>query len=167
MIFRDDDFSHLSQLNEFRHVHEVFAWYGQVHTIAVMAKNLERNKELIDYVKSQDNIDVQLHCWEHLDYSNNEGYCFEHLKMGANKIEEVFGKRPTVWYPTFNRVSPVCIAHAHFLGMETSYHKRGLLSYVEKKGIVDEKVLNFHYWAYSDLMFLEPALRIAKELEGK
>lgn len=159
MIYRDDDISYKTSLGEFKLVHNLFIKYGVIHTIALITENIDKNPELVQYIKEND-IDVQLHCFEHLDSTLNTSILKEQLQKGINIIEKQFGKRPTTFYPPWNKVNIEVIHIATELNLEVSFNKISLSQYIRKEGKVSESTINFHYWSKEDFDLLEKALII-------
>lgn len=168
IIWRDDDLgyahtAHAGEIemdserifNDFVKVDQLFIKYGVKHTVAVIAKDVEKSINLIEYVKAHKHIDVQLHCWEHLHYPQHMDVFSSHIEKGINKLTEVFGKRPTVFYPPYNDVCvemrPICKQQ----GLELSYLKMDLIGYLKGRKV---PVINFHYWA-DECKDLEEALK--------
>ena len=164
IIFRDDDINFTTDLKRFKLIDELFIKYGVDHTIAVIANGLEKSPELIEYIKSHQHIKVQGHCWDHTDSTvKDPNKLREELGMARNKVIELFGVPPVIWYPPWNKVTQENIDVALGLVLQTSFIKVSTSQYVKVDGDVTEEAINFHYWADSDTMFLEPALQIYKK----
>lgn len=167
-IFRDDDISHLTNLEEFKKVHEFFNEHNCIHTIALLTKDIQRNPELVKYINSQNNIDVQVHSFEHIEFvfATDDEIRFQ-LNHSSTVIENLFGKKPTVLYPTFNSVDERVIRIAAECGLETSYKKISTLYYVRHNGVIvtDEKelIVNFHYHDYTEAILIGVALKLYNE----
>lgn len=159
IIWRDDDISHLTKTDEFKQVHESFQKYGVTHTIALIVKDIQRNPELISFIKEND-IDVQIHCWEHFDMTKTVDILEEHLINCIGTIKSVFGITPTTVYPPWNSSNNEVEAIVTKLGLIVRPDKISLNQYIRAGGDVAEDVVNFHYWAYEEKMLIEPALRI-------
>lgn len=163
IIWRDDDISHLTSVKnfeKFKWVQEIFDKYEVTHTIAVIAKDIEKSKELIKFI-NEHNIDVQLHCWEHIDYSKeeNKDKILPSLIYALDSMQ-VFHRPPTIIFPPWNRSSDDLVEIAATKSLKVSYKKASLQGYIKAGGDIEENVINFHYWAEQETMFLEQALRI-------
>lgn len=167
MIFRDDDISVLTDMPEFTRVDAIFKKYGVEHTIAVIAKDIEKNAALVDYINANPHIKVQLHCWEHIKFTENTDMLGGHLVLGIDKLKEVFNVTPTILYPPWNESDRQVMVIAHKLGLTVSNKKITLTQYIRVRGQVAEDVINFHYWHDEDAMLLDPALRIYTEMKNK
>lgn len=161
MIFRDDDISCFTNLDDFKRVHELFNKYNVTHTIAVIAKDVTNNMELVNYIFSQPNIDVQLHCWEHVDLTKlSDEDLLLSITNGAGKLTAVFGKTPTLLFPPWNKHNDQMDKAAESIGLVVSSRKISLAQYIRFGGDVGEETINFHYWAPQETMLLEQALII-------
>lgn len=159
MIFRDDDISYRTKLENFKKVHELFEQCNVVHTIALMAKDIEKAPDLIAFINSK-NIDVQLHCWDHIDLTLNHDRVKEHLQQGIDCIKKQFNKTPTILYPPWNLTDSTVNSIAQELGLTVCADKISLNQYLRARGDVKEKVINFHSWDNGDYAMLQEALRI-------
>jgi peptidoglycan/xylan/chitin deacetylase (PgdA/CDA1 family) len=158
MIFRDDDIGFHAgssqKLKRFKEIHSLFNKYGVIHTIAIVTENIEKDKGLIKYIKTQKNIDVQLHCHEHIDYSKDLQKLQDHLPKAVEIASKLFSK-PTVLFPPWNAssIGVERIAWSNWLKVVTN--KISLSQYM--KGVRGD-VVNFHYWA-DECKDLEAALK--------
>mgnify|MGYP003442795447 FL=1 len=160
MIFRDDDLSYLTKLDDFKRVHSLFEKYNVMHTVAVIAKDLDKNPELVEYLKSNKLIDVQLHCWEHYDMSITDDVTLNTDIERAIGELFVLGFDVNTLYPPWNKSSAALEEVSSNLGLSVSNKKITLAAYIRCAGHVEEDVINFHYWADSECIFIEPALKI-------
>jgi peptidoglycan/xylan/chitin deacetylase (PgdA/CDA1 family) len=158
MIFRDDDIGfhvgNSAKLKRFKEIHSLFNKYGVTHTIAIVTENIEKDKSLIKYIKSQKNIDVQLHCHEHIDYSKDLQKLHDHLPKAVEIATKLFSK-PTVLYPPWNASSIGVERISWRNGLKVVTNKISLSQYL--KGVKGD-VVNFHYWA-DECKDLEAALK--------
>lgn len=161
MIFRDDDISCFTNVDDFKRVHELFNKYNVTHTIAVIAKDIDKNSELIEYILSQSNINVQLHCWDHVDMTQlNEIELQWAFSKGVSCLKTWLKKNPTILYPPWNKHSTPMDEKAKMFDMTVSSKKISLAQYIKFGGDVGEETINFHYWAPQETMLLEQALII-------
>lgn len=168
MIFRDDDIGYLTKIEDFRKVHEIFNEYGCVHTLAIITKDLWKHKELVKYITEQyekGTVDCQVHCYTHDDFASlSELQVRYQLKESKKIIEELFGIKPTGFYPPFNSVNLKVIQIASEEGLTTSTKKVSCVYYIQHKGDVMDKVINFHYHDNNESILIEPCLKIYKDL---
>lgn len=168
IIWRDDDIGYAHTAHEgkevmnqerifydFTRIDALFKKYRVKHTIAVIAKDLEKAQILCEYIKSNPHIDVQLHCWEHLHYPQHLDVFGSHLEKGINKIGMLFGKKPTVFYPPYNDVCQEMHTICKEYGLKLSHKKMSLDGYLRG---YNADTINFHFWA-SECVDLEAALK--------
>jgi peptidoglycan/xylan/chitin deacetylase (PgdA/CDA1 family) len=167
MIFRDDDIAVGTKMPEFEMVHDIFEKYGVKHTIAVICRDIDKNKELVDYINSHELIIPQFHCLDHLPYTDKHDLVRDQFREGVKIFEDAFGVKPTVFYPPWNLVDPWLVNVAIEFGMRADHEKISLHQYIRAGGGVAEDTVNFHYWHHRDKFLLEPALRIHNGLKPK
>lgn len=163
IVFRNDDLSRFTDLNQFRQVHELFIRYKTMHTVAVICRDLDQHTELIDYINNnRELIDIQFHCADHVDFTLNIPILNEQFEYGKTMLKKVFGVMPTVYYPTWNKVNAHTMDIAQRHGLETSYLKVSMEYYLKHLGSVMYPVVNFHSWHEPERFLLEPCLKIYK-----
>jgi len=158
-IWRDDDIGHMTDLKKFKEVHEIFKKYKVTHTIALICKDIEKAPKLIDYIRKND-ISVQIHCWDHVDFKNSALTLQEDLLNCSVAIEKHFKVAPKYVFPPWNSADETSIGIAKELDLIMEPEKISLPQYIRTKGHVKEPVINFHYWAYEHVMLLDAALNI-------
>ncbi len=151
MVFRNDDLSYLTAVNQFEEVHKLFKKYIVLHTVAVIAKDIQKNQPLIDFINSS-NIDVQVHAWEHYDFTLNHDKLRVDLPKAVKAITKYFNHAPTVLYPPWNKSDEIVEQIAKENGLTVSNKKVSLSQFTRFKGNVTEDVINFHSWALSELV---------------
>ena len=169
IIWRDDDIiwggdaaSPAGPLARLAKVDDLFQKYGLTHTVAVLASTL--TPDVVRLLKER-RMDVQLHAWKHDDlsvYAHARG----ELCQALDRIEELFGKRPTTLYPPWNRVSRPLLRTARTLGLKVSHEKVSLHSYIDYAHVHSDLVINFHYWA-DEIADLEPAMQLHARLRAE
>lgn len=164
ITWRDDDpalQTRGQKFDQFKAFHRVFQKYGVLHTIALITRDVEQNEPLINFIKEHRNeFDVQLHCVDHLDFTHNHKEVEWQLKTGADDIERIFGKRPTTWFPTWNKTDDFVNSIAERLGLKVSFRKISIDQFIRCDGDVVEDVVNMHFWNYGDQINLAEALKI-------
>lgn len=159
MIFRDDDISHMTDLSVFSRVHEMFERACVVHTVALIMQDLDKNMELVKYLCSHTCLNMQLHCWQHVDLTT-EPQLDEHMDKAVAQYYKLFGGPLRVLYPPWNKSDDRVVAAARKHHLEVRPDKISLQQYIRVRGDVKEKVVNFHYWAPAEQIMIEPALAI-------
>lgn len=158
LIWRDDDISAQTKARDLLLADDILQAEGLRHTVAVIAKDLDDHVELIDAIRER-RMDVQLHCWTHDDLTVDRE-SLRNLASGVEMIEQVFGIRPTVLYPPWNRADGCVRDMAASLGLTVSNQKVSLSQFIRVDGDVTERVVNFHYWSASERKQLAEAVRI-------
>lgn len=169
IIWRDDDIlwpgdgEHPSgPLRKLAEVDDLFQKYGLKHTVAVLASTL--TPAVVSLLKER-RMDVQLHAWKHDDLSVDAAARGE-LRQAIERIEDLFGVRPTTLYPPWNRVSRPLFKAARELGLTVSHEKVSLASYLGYAHAHRSLVINFHYWA-PEIAQLEPAMQLHARLRAE
>lgn len=89
-------------------------------TIGVIANNIGRDNDLTNFVSSVSDVpEIELanHGWDHEDFAQFETMGQEMLLLKSNnRIDELFGVRPTVFIPPFNSYNDGTIAALTSLG---------------------------------------------------
>ena len=162
-IWRDDDISVRTTVAQLAAVDDLFQAVGAPHTVAIIAKDFDRARDLIAFIKER-HIIPQLHCWTHDDLTNTP-VAARSLLQGVKVLEYVFGVRPTVLYPPWNRSSAKLEEYVSAFGLQVSAEKVSLDQYLRCEGDVAEPV-NFHYWSAKEVALLPAALHLWREHEN-
>ena len=81
LLHRDDDPNVYTNVVLFKNLHEKFIEAKQVHTVAVIMKDLWENHALFYYLATAPYLDIGLHGWEHKNYSTLDYQeCYDDLK---------------------------------------------------------------------------------------
>lgn len=143
MIFRDDDISVSTDLTRLKFIHDKFLKAGVTHTVAVIAKDLCNNPELVEYLKLG-GFDIQLHCWEHVDLTKLKLIDIRwHISDCLEMMDFCGFNRPTKLYPPWNKSNEKLSFAAYAAQITVSNKKISLSQYLN--GVKGE-VINFHYW---------------------
>lgn len=162
LIWRDDDISVDTNLEQLIRVDDILRVAGLTHTIAVIAEGFQTSTVLVDAIVRR-GMDVQLHCWRHDDLTTTPDL-LKQLADGADMITRVFGQRPTVLYPPWNRSDERVEQAAASLGLRVSTEKVSLQQYIRVKGDVAEDVINFHYWSAEERRLLPDAVQVYQRI---
>lgn len=155
LVWRDDDINVKTDLKQFKQVHSLFLKYKVLHTVSLICKDIEQNKPIVKYLQKEKFIDVQIHAWDHYDFTKNIAQLREDLPKCIEVITRLFGKAPTVLYPPWNKSGADVEVAARFNKLRVSNQKISLEQYL--KGVRAETI-NFHHWA-PECELLEPALQ--------
>jgi peptidoglycan/xylan/chitin deacetylase (PgdA/CDA1 family) len=153
LIWRDDDISFETDLKRFKQIQDLFLKYNVLHTIGLICKDIHKNIDLINFI-NKNNIDVQIHCWNHYDMTLNYEKVKNDLPRCIETIEKCFGKRPTVLYVPWNHSDEMIEWIAKENELTVSNKKISLSGYL--RGQTGE-VINFHSWS-DECIDLEAAL---------
>lgn len=159
ITWRNDDVSFRTDFNQFKEVQELFNKYNVTHTIALICKDIDRNPALIEYINAN-NVDVQIHCWEHVDLTLDLEQTRSDLYNSAATIYANFYKLPQIVYPPWNISIPELEDLCEEFECSVSNKKISLSQYMKAFGDVKEDTINFHSWHEPDRFMLESALKI-------
>jgi hypothetical protein len=148
--YRDDDISRDTDLNLFKKFHEVYKKHNEIHTIAVVARDLWKNRELTWYLEIEPLLDIQYHGLDHVDYSKMSiEQCRQELLEGVEYLESKLHRPIRVFYPPWNiedkMVREVCAE----MGLEYNNSRIEARDYL--KGGMGERV-NLHYWQDQEII---------------
>ena len=171
IVFRDDDISYTTCKFQFEKVHKLFEKYKVNHTIGILAKNFKDNVFLFWYIGRHDYFDIQLHGWDHKDYSKlSYEDTYRELKEAKDYLEHIFSNtkhyvKITTFIPPWSRASEVLQKVCIDLDMKIS--DRVIMPHQYLADSKDSSVVNFHWWEI-DLDVLEKMLqKYTKEREQK
>lgn len=159
ITWRDDDIGARTKYKVLADVNDIFQRHGATHTIAVMAAGMDKRSDLVQLILARRMV-VQLHCWTHEDLTIAEFRA--QLPAAVDMLADLFGVRPTILYPPWNRTDPGLMQAAAALGLTVSADKISLEQYIRANGDVKEDVVNFHHWHAPDVAQIDQALRIYK-----
>jgi len=145
-LWRDDDINVYTDAFKFKELHERFIHRKQIHTIAVIMKDLWENHALFYYIATVPYLDIGLHGWTHKDYSQ-ESYesCHEDIKRSLEywkeNSERMVGtcKPINIFFAPWNREGEEIKKACRDLGLKFCATKKG-----EWEG---KKIKSFHWWA--------------------
>lgn len=166
LIFRDDDIGDRASYTEpFIRAHEKFNKYGVSHEIAVITRHIFKQKELLNYIQKQDNINIQFHAHNHGAFDEmDERALHQDFSTGIKMLKDLFGVTPTIWYPPFNRANKTAVQIAKDYGLTTSTEAHYLESYIRLPNYYfnprNPYILNIHFWSDEQCQYLEDALQI-------
>lgn len=151
-IWRDDDVNVYTDAFKFKELHERFIRKRQMHTVAVIMKDLWENHALFYYLATAPYLEIGLHGWEHKDYS--ECYfteCYDDLSKSleywAENSTRMTGKCKKIktFFAPWNKSGKDIKRACDDLGLEFCAVKGG-----DWNG---RKVKSFHWWAIIDDYF--------------
>ncbi|MEK7113094.1 MAG: hypothetical protein AAB875_07330 [Patescibacteria group bacterium] len=144
-LYRDDDVNVYTCPFAFKALHEEFIKRKEVHTVAVIMKDLWENHALFYYLATAPYLEIGLHGWEHWDYSE---YSYENCYIELNKALEYWEENAKRMVGYAKPIDTFFAPWNH----ESEYIKLackelGLKFCATKKGEWDGKYINsFHHW---------------------
>lgn len=153
-LWRDDDINRFTDIQVFLQIHDLFIKYNKVHTCVVEMKDLWENRGLWHLLMTLPNLEITLHCWEHIDYS---AMTYEQVKSDIKKSLDYFYSRCNgykektikLFCPPWNKSSSPIYKACFDLGLVVNDN-------------TDGKTYNFHWWECIDdkgMVALEEKLR--------
>lgn len=146
IIWRDDDPNVYTNAFEFKKLHQQFIDRKQVHTVAVIMKDLWENHALFYYLATAPYLEIGLHGWEHKDYSKvvyRECYedvkrSLEYWETNASRMTGKPAKKITTFFAPWNHEGD---------GIKIACNELGLRFCATKKGEWEGyDVHSFHHW---------------------
>jgi peptidoglycan/xylan/chitin deacetylase (PgdA/CDA1 family) len=149
---RHDDWDFRMSLNDYRQIHELFIEADLVETAVIQWTqhgNPSWKPDLIDYLKTAPNWDVQLHGWTHDPYKDKSyGEIMRDLVACVHMFEHLLERRPTIWFPPWNGNSPDMVKAAEFFGITISNESNDIAKFVREydMGLYQWGSIYFHGW---------------------
>lgn len=154
MIYRDDDINRFTDIQVFMAIHDLFLKNNKIHTCVCEMKDLWESRGLWHLLMTLPNLEIALHCWEHIDYSE---LSYEQARVEIGKAISYFNEKTKSGYgkvipiktlfPPWNRVSDNLKKACDSWGIRLDNRHSG-------------DVFAFHWWEC-----INPS--VLKELEGK
>ena len=144
-LIRDDDINVYTDAFKFKELHQGFIDKKQVHTIAVLMKDIWENHALFWYIANAPYLEIGLHGWEHKDYSKlTYEECYQDLKRSLEYWKEKnvnMAKEPkiiTTFFAPWNREGENIKNACYALGLNFCNVKKGNWN--------GYTVRSFHWW---------------------
>jgi len=165
-IIREDDFDPRYSFATVKNTHELFLQKNLIHTLAIQAKRHEgvgHTQEVIDYINSTSNWDIQLHGWDHDRYSDwKYNDIVRDLFAGIGYCQQMFKRVPTVFYPPWNCESNVLKQACQYVGLQFNNNCAYIMSYTNTpESYQDKNVIYFHNWDLNNSKALPKLLDMA------
>ena len=149
MILRDDDINYLTCAHAFKELHQKFIDKKQVHTVAVLMKDLWENHSLFYYLATAPYIEIGLHGWDHKDYSvMSYETCYQDLKKSLDYWKENsdrmigFHKDIKIFFAPWNRENDNIKKACADLNLQFCNVKKGRWN--------GQKIRSIHHWSADD-----------------
>lgn len=150
-IIREDDFDPRYSLDFVKKIHELFLEKNLIHTVALLPSKEDRighTEELISYINSTSNWDIQVHGWHHEKYSEwKYEDTVKDLFAVIGYIRQKFNKDPSIFYPPWNCDSDILRKACQYVGLEHNNNCAYIMSYTNTpEKYQDKNVVFFHAW---------------------
>lgn len=145
ILWRDDDVNVYTDAFKFKELHQQFIDKNQIHTAAVLMKDLWENHALFWYLANAPLLEIGLHGWEHKDYSKlTYEECYKDIKKSLDYWKEKNAKMARnikeikTFFAPWNRESEEIRRVCRDTGLNFCNIKRGQW--------MGQEVKSFHWW---------------------
>lgn len=130
---------------QFKKVHEMIADAGQIHTLAIIAGEIENHPELKEYIlNKKEEFNLQLHGFLHERYSEWSKEAIKiSLQRAKDKIENVFDVKVNWFFPPWNKRSPAMYEACKELGLKLDENWMNLTEALDRQ---NAETIRFHSW---------------------
>lgn len=169
MLIRHDDFDFRMTTQEYVDNHEKFINAGLTETAVVqLARNGRFSNfptDLIEYMKTAPNWDIQLHGWGHDMYSEWEyDYILRDISAAVYWVEKLFERKPTIWFPPWNQMSLNMERVAKVLGLTINNESNDIAKFIRetKTGDFKGSSVYFHLWNRGEAELIDEMVELLK-----
>jgi len=174
IIIRHDDFDFRLEPGQYKTIHEAFIKHGLTETAVLQFTqdgNLKNfHTELIEYMRTSPNWNIQIHGWEHTKYDEMTYDAIVKDLLACKALTyKLFGVWPSIWFPPWNCYSEATQRAADFVGLtidRESYDIKKFLREVQS-GIYKGHSLYFHGWNRDEMEVFYPMLELVKAYENR
>lgn len=168
MIYRSDDLPQSVPLSVLQFAQNQFEGNRKTQTMCILASQLSKRPDFVEFVNNNTHIDLALHGWIHDNYSLlPEDTIKEHLHSSLEAFDYYFNKYPDVWYLPWNGwvkgkgfdLVPRVRKIAKAFGLEVNEIAESIGSVVNKGVITD--VVYFHLWDQAETQLLPKLLEMS------
>jgi|SRR3990167_2212567 len=150
ILYRDDDINVYTNAFTFKKLHQQFIDKNTTHTVAILMKDLWENHALFWYLATTPFLEIGLHGWTHVDYSQlgyadcrgdlqkSLDYWKTNVKRMLNLSEVPENKKIKVFFAPWNKEGEIIKTVCQDLNLKFCNIKSG-----EWEGY---KVKSFHWW---------------------
>jgi peptidoglycan/xylan/chitin deacetylase (PgdA/CDA1 family) len=174
ITIRQDDFDFRLEPKQYIDNHEKFIRAGLTETAVVQYTHDGRepnyHPELIKYMNEAPNWDIQLHGWEHAEYDKmSPDDILSHLQKSVDKAQELFGKKPTIWFTPWNRRNEIMEDVARSFGITISNESNDISKFIRemKDGTFNGTTLYYHLWNRDEAVQIDEMIEYAKKYESR
>ncbi len=176
MVVRHDDMDFRLETQQYIDIHEKFIQNGLTETAVVQLTTFGRifnfgvKADLLEYMRTAPNWDIQFHCWEHKSYAKMDyDEIVKEVSASLYWMGAFFKKLPTVWYPAYNEVSSDMERAAKLFNLRIDNVDVGIKEFVESsaKSKPTYHAVHFHGWATHEMKYFDQMLALVKEYESR
>lgn len=168
-LIRHDDFDFRLSPQEYIAIHEKFIEAGLVETAVLQFTHDGRlvniPKELIDYMNKSTNWDFAIHGWDHVKYNEMlTDFVVRDISACMHYIQELFGKRATLWCTPWNTNGRTMEEAARILGLTISNESYDIWRFNREilAGVYEGHSLYFHGWKADEMLEFPKMIENAK-----
>ena len=171
LIIRNDDFDFRMQPEFYIAVHEHFIVNDLIETAVIqIAKddrliNFEAKSDVIEYMNTSPNWDLQIHCFNHSSYHEmSYGKIVRDMSAALYHFQELFHRRPTTWFTPHNTDSEGMQKAAKRLGLEINNESIAIQQFVSdaREGVIKGDSVYFHGWNDGEMKYFEEMIELIK-----
>ena len=145
-LFRDDDVNVYTDVYLFWSLHQEFIKREKIHKVAVLMKDIWENHAPFYYLATAPYLEVELHGWEHKDYSQ-----LTYMECYSDLMKSLVYWNENALRMTGGLVRPITTFFAPWNhegeGIKQACNDLALKFCAVKKGEWDGKYVNsFHHW---------------------
>lgn len=175
LIIRHDDFDWRMPAEFYIAVHDYFIANDLVETAVIQISqhgrlpDFEKKRDLIDYMNTAPNWDIQLHGWSH-DHYHEMAYddIVRDISAALFHFQRLFNRLPRVWYPPYNKRTEEMERAAATLGLVIDNEEISIKQFVDGVGWVKGRFTghscHFHGWNQAEMEYFEKMIELAKEV---
>jgi len=132
-------------IEKFKNAHEIIINSGNLHTIAVVAGEIENHPEMKEYITSRNReFRIAIHGWMHERYWEwPKQAIIDSLDRAMRKVGKTLGMYYLEYYPTWNKRSPALYEACKELGLKLNDDWMTLGEALAGK---EKKAIRFHSW---------------------
>ena len=170
LIIRQDDFDFRLPPEKYIENHKKFIEAGLTETAVLqLCQNgnlAEFHPDIIEYLKTAPNWDIQLHGWSHDNYSEMKfQFVLRDISAAMYWVEGLLGKKPTIWFPPWNQTSVEMKEVAKILELEINNESNDIEKFIRevKDGSFKGGSVYYHLWHHHDFELIDEMIECAKQ----
>lgn len=173
MVIRHDDYDFRLTPQQYINIHEEFIKTGLTETANMQFTQWGRISpipdELINYIRTSPNYDIQIHGWGHFHYDEEEyDFIVRDLFACIHACQKYFNATPTVWYPPWNCMSNNMERAALVAGLKIDNESYDIAKFI-REAEVDKfsgHSVYFHGWKADEMLQFPKMMELSKKYEN-